>query len=379
MIPVYKPKLRTEEILNELRGVLDSGWVGLGPKVREFEKMLEEYLNVKHVVATNSCTSSLHLALKVLPEKRGARKIITTPITFVSTNHAILYENLEPIFADVDRLTGNIDPESVERLIKIHGSDSIKGMIVVHLGGYPVDLDVFNEISKKYEIPIIEDCAHAFGSTYKGKRIGDSDNICCWSFQAVKNLPVGDGGAISTSNDEINKKLRRLRWLGIDADTVTRSEGGYKWEYMVTDVGFKYHMNDIIATIGTVQIRHIYSDNDRRSEIANFYKTSIRQDLKRKVTLPPYENDRTSSFWFYPIFFEDREIIYSSLTQSGIYPSMHFRSNLRYPMFENCQTDNGCQNAKWYEENVLSLPIHLHLSDEDLEKISSAVNEALSS
>jgi len=379
MIPVYKPKLRTEEILNELKGVLDSGWVGLGPKVREFEKKIEEYLHVNHVIATNSCTSALHLALKVLPEKVGARKIITTPITFVSTNHVILYENLEPVFADVDRMTGNISPESVEKLIQSHGPDSIRGIIVVHLGGYPVDLDLFNQISKKYNIPIIEDCAHAFGSTYKGKRIGNSDNICCWSFQAVKNMPVGDGGAISTNNPDINKKLRKLRWLGIDADTVTRSEGGYKWEYMVTDVGFKYHMNDIIATIGCVQIRHLEEDNNRRAEIANMYKGSIRQDLKRKVWMPDYESDRSSSFWFYPIFFENREEIYNSLTQKGIYPSMHFRSNLRYPMFQNCETEGGCQNAKWYEENVLSLPIHLHLSNKDLEDIVESVNEALSS
>lgn len=199
MIPVYKPKLRTEEILNEMRTTLDSGWVGLGPKVGQFERGIESFLGTKHAIALNSCTSALHLAVKTLPKTSGT-KVITTPITFVSTNHAILYENLIPVFADVEPLTGNMDPNSVEDAIKEHGADSIKGILLVHLGGYPVDLDAFRALSAKYDIPLIEDCAHAFGSRYKGKKIGDSENVCCWSFQAVKNMPVGDGGAITTNS-----------------------------------------------------------------------------------------------------------------------------------------------------------------------------------
>lgn len=375
MIPIYKPKLQTKKILEELEPVLNSGWVGLGPKVREFETKLEKHLNVKHAIALNSCTSALHLALKTITKDKG-NKVITTPITFVSTNHAILYENLIPVFADVEKFTGNLDPNYVEDAIKLYGKDEIKAIIVVHLGGYPVDLDAFNYISNKYDIPIIEDCAHAFGSSYKGKNIGNTNNICCWSFQAVKNMPVGDGGAITTSNDDLDKKIRKLRWLGIDVDTVTRAHGGYKWEYMVTDVGYKYHMNDIIATIGCVQLDVINEDNLQRKQIANFYKENI-FSLKNNVHFPEYDSSRESAFWFYPIFFSEREKVYQHLVDKQIYPSMHFRSNIRYPMFSNALKINECSNAKWYEENVLSLPIHLHLTNEELLFISKSVNEAL--
>lgn len=376
MIPVYKPKLRTEEILESLRTTLDSGWVGLGPKVGEFERKLESFLNTPHAVALNSCTSALHLAVKTLPASKTGRKIITTPITFVSTNHAILYENYEPVFADVEKYTGNLDPRSVEDTIEHFGADNIKAIMLVHLGGYPVDLDAFNAISKKYGIPLIEDCAHAFGSKYKGKAIGDSENVCCWSFQAVKNMPVGDGGAITTKDPDLNKKLRQMRWLGIDVDTVTRAHGGYKWEYMVTDVGYKYHMNDIIATIGSVQLRHIDEDNARRKEIADFYRANI-VSKTGKVCMPNYQDDLESSYWFFPIFFEEREKIYNHLVEKDIYPSMHFRSNLRYPMFSAAAQMAGCKNSKWYEENVLSLPIHLYLTNDDLKKIVDSVMEVL--
>jgi dTDP-4-amino-4,6-dideoxygalactose transaminase len=375
MIPVYKPKLQTEEILNELRPVLNSGWVGLGPKVKEFETLVESFLNTKHVVALNSCTSALHLAIKTLPKTTG-KYVITTPITFVSTNHAILYENLEPVFADVEPRTGNLDHNSVEAAIKQLGPHNVRAILLVHLGGYPVDLDAFNALGRKYNIPIIEDCAHSFGAKYHGKMIGDSDNICCWSFQAVKNMPVGDGGAISTKDSDLDKKLRRLRWLGIDIDTVTRATGGYKWEYNVPEIGYKYHMSDIVATIGCVQMRHIENDNARRQEIASFYKNNIK-NLTSKVWFPSYELTRESSHWFYPVFFKDRDKVYEALTKNEIYPSMHFRSNLKYPMFEKCLKMNNCGNATWYEDHVLSLPIHLYLTEEELTKIVDIVNSAL--
>jgi dTDP-4-amino-4,6-dideoxygalactose transaminase len=290
----------------------------------------------------------------------------------VSTNHAILYENLEPVFADVEPATGNLDPNSVEEAIKQLGPHNVRGILLVHLGGYPVDLDAFNTLGKKYGIPIIEDCAHAFGAKYHGQMIGDSDNICCWSFQAVKNLPVGDGGAISTKDSDLDKKLRRLRWLGIDADTVTRATGGYKWEYNVPEVGYKYHMSDIVATIGCVQMRHILNDNGRRQEIADYYRLNIKRD--NPVWFPPYESNRESSHWFYPVFFKERDKVYEMLTKNEIYPSMHFKSNLKYPMFSKCKMINNCLGATWYENHVLSLPIHLYLTEDDLRLIVAVVN-----
>jgi dTDP-4-amino-4,6-dideoxygalactose transaminase len=370
MIPVFKPKIRTEEILSELKSVLDSGWIGLGPKVKEFEELIKNHLKCDYVVGTNSCTSSIHMALKAINRNNKKKYVISTPMTFVSTNHCILYENQQPIFCDIEPTTGVIDPQSFEEACMKYGND-INAAIIVHIAGYSAEMNEINKIADKYGIKIIEDCAHAFGGRYNQKMIGeDSQNIHCWSFQAVKNMPIGDGGAISTSDPELDKYFRKMRWLGIDADTVTRSTGGYKWEYDVPEVGYKYHLNDILAAIGCVQIKYIDSDNARRKEIANYYKNNIKDGIK-----PDYKENRDSSYHFYPMFFENRDEIYEKLTKNSVFPSMHYRSNTRYQMYKDAITINECRNVSWYEKHVLSLPIHLHLSDEQIQNICNIINE----
>jgi perosamine synthetase len=372
MIQVFKPKLRTEEILPQLKDIFDTGWIGLGPKTKKFEDEISNFLNCGNFIATNSCTSSLHLAIKCL-ELPKKSKILTTPITFVSTNSSILYENFEPIFYDVDPLTGNADVESIEKMIKKH--KDIKAIIVVHVGGYSCDMESINRLSYDYNIKIIEDCAHSFGGKYKGKMIGDTENLCVWSFQAVKNLPVGDGGGISTKNEEIAKKIRRLIWLGIDKTTVERSnldskKQTYNWDYEVVDIGYKYHMNDIMATIGLNQLKYIQEDNKRRSEIAKMYEDRI---INEKCKKPNYSGDRESSYHFYPLFFENRDEVYKELTKNLIYPGMHYKRNDKYKIFRGFDKDN-LGGASSFEETELTLPIHLHLTNEDVERIIKIVN-----
>lgn len=366
MISVYKPKLYTEEVLEELRPVLDSGWVGLGPKVKEFETALQEHIGGNTLFsALNSCTSALHIAIRMLDLPKGS-KVLTTPITFVSTNHVLLYEGLEPVFCDVEPLTGNMDVNYALDAIEKY---DIKAIVLVHNGGYPADMDGFNAIKQKTGIPIVEDCAHAFGSTYNGKKIGQSNNICAWSFQAVKNLCVGDGGALSTNNPKYLKRINTLRWLGIDRDTITRSSGGYNWKYDVVEIGYKYHMCDIIATVGLVQLRHIEEDNARRKEIAEFYYNNL-----KNITLPDYNKERQSAYWFAPIFVENQKEVYQKLVENNIYPSVHFVKNNGYRMYKDFIQINDCKNAEWYQEHVLSLPIHLYLQNEDLQKIVDTIN-----
>jgi len=374
MIQVFKPKIRTSEIIPQLEEIFSTGWIGLGPRTKQFEEKVAEFLNCGNFIATNSCTSSLHLAIHCLnlPKKS---KILTTPITFVSTNNAILYENHTPIFYDVDPTTGNANVESIEKLIKEH--KDIAAIILVHVGGYSCDMDSINAIGKKHNIKIIEDCAHSFGGKYKDKMIGDSDNICVWSFQAVKNLPVGDGGGISTKDDEIASRIRRLIWLGIDKTTVERSNldsknQTYNWDYEVTDVGYKYHMTDIMATIGLVQLDYIEEDNRRRKEIAKRYSEEI---TNTKCKKPNYDLDRESSYHFYPLFFENRDEVYKKLTENKIYPGMHYKRNDKYIIFKDFPKDD-LTGATDFEKTELTLPIHLHLTDEDITNIINVVNNA---
>ena len=250
--------------------------------------------------------------------------------------------------------------------------------MLVHVGGYPCDMDEINKIAKENDIKIIEDCAHSFGATYKGKKIGDSDNICTWSFQAVKNLPVGDGGGISTKDDDIAKRLKRLIWLGADKTTVERSKldstkQSYNWDYEIVELGYKYHTNDIVSTIGINQLKYIDADNKRRKDIADFYKTNLN---KEKCTIPSYKEDRISSHHFFPLFFKDRDSVYKKLTENEIYPGMHYKRNDNYKLFLPYKKlmYNDLPNAELYQRKELTLPIHLHLTDENLEKIINIIN-----
>lgn len=372
MIQVFKPKIRKEETLKQLSEIFDTGWVGLGPKTKEFENKVAKYLNCKNFIATNSCTSSLHLAIKCLDLPKNS-KILTTPITFVSSNHAIFYEGHTPVFYDVEPTTGNADINSIKRMLETQ--EEIKAIMVVHIGGYSCDMEAINFLAKEFDVQVIEDCAHSFGGQYKEKMIGDSENICVWSFQAVKNLPAGDGGGISTKNNKIASRIRKLVWLGIDKTTVERSsldstKQSYNWDYDVLELGYKYHMNDIVATIAINQLKYINEDNKKRLEIASRYRNEIKEKVCK---FPLYDDDRVSSSHFFPLFFKNRDKVYKKLTDNNIYPGMHYKRNDKYKIYSKCDKDN-LKGATKYENTELTLPLHLHLTDDDITKIIKIIN-----
>jgi dTDP-4-amino-4,6-dideoxygalactose transaminase len=367
-IALFRPTLDVDRALERLRVTLESGWLGLGAVTAEFERTVATQLGTRMFCATNSCTAALHLALRVLDLPRGAA-VATTPITFVSTNHVLLYEGLTPVFCDVEPTTGNMSADSVEEALARFG---VRAIVVVHVGGYSADMDRINRAAARHGVPVLEDCAHAFGATYRGRPVGDTDNLCAWSFHAVKNLPMGDGGGVSTNNDEVASRIRRLRWLGIDRDTATRSRGGrYDYEYDVTEVGFKYHMNDIIAAIGVAGLPAVARMNTRRREIASYYLGHIRDAIK-----PSYAADRTSSCHFIPLFFEHRDAMIASLARRGVSAGMHYQRNDLYPMYRGFKKLNGCRGAAWYAARELTLPMHPYMSDEDVERVVTAVNGA---
>jgi len=367
MIQVFQPKMNVDAIMPQMREVLESGWIGLGPKTAQLEKEISEYIGGGYVTCLNSCTSALHLALKATGSVKPS--VISSPITFVSTNHVLRYEKFSPHFCDVEHTTGNLDMVKVEELLKTRQFDLV---MVVHLGGYPADMQRLNWLAKKYEVNVIEDCAHAFGSTYRDGRtkIGNSENLCCFSFHAVKNCPMGDGGAIVTRDKGADRWLKQMRWLGINKDTSTRAKGGYSWEYDVEEIGYKYHMNDITAVIGLEQLKTIEEDNVRRRDIALYYRDHI-----KNATIPQYESIYYSSCHFYPMFFQYRDKVYDALVAAEIFPGMHYKSNHRYKPYSDCPR-TGLAKAKWYEDHQITLPMHLELTNENLEYIVSVVNGA---
>ena len=209
---------------------------------------------------------------------------------------------------------------------------------------------------------------------YNGKMIGDTDNICVWSFQAVKNLPVGDGGAISTNNEELYTRLNKLRWLGINKDTVSRSnlnteKPTYNWDYEVEEVGYKYHLTDIASTMGIIGLETINQNNLRRRTISSYYLDNVKGAI-----LPEYNTDRVSSSHFLPLFFGDRDEVYDLLKNNGVYCGMHYKRNDKYEPFKDFKKVGGLVNAEWYDKHELTLPLHLGLTDEDLETIINVIN-----
>lgn len=363
-ITLFRPMIR-EEAIEAVSEVLRSGWLGLGPKTTSFEEAFANYVGTPYCVGLNSCTSALHLGLRLLDLPPGS-EVITTPLTFVSTNHVILYENCRPIFADVQPDTGNLDINSVSE----HITERTKAIMLVHYGGYPCDLDEFYALTRDRGILIIEDCAHACGATYKGKRIGSHGDIHAFSFHPVKNLPTGDGGALTIRSEEYDARLRRLRWLGISSDTFQRTQSrGYHWAYDVTELGFKYYMNDVQAAIGLAQLRWLEEDNARRAAIAAQYRDQLSN--VPGIQLLKYKNDRTSSFHLFCILAEKRDALVDKLRANQVDVGVHYLRSDKFSMYE----EQDLPNAEYFWRHVISLPMHVALTVDQVNYVTDVIRK----
>jgi len=368
-IHLFRPVI-SENAISAVADVLRSGWTGLGPRVQFFEKMFADYVGAKYCVALNSCTSALHLALHLLNLKEDD-EVISTALSFVSTNHVVLYEGARVVFADVQLDTGNIDPVDVEKKI----TEKTKAIMAVHFGGVPCDLNALHEIAKAYNLVVIEDCAHAAGSQYKKKKIGSISSLNCFSMHSVKNISVGDMGSITTDNKFYYDRLMKLRWLGIDKSTFNRTEtsgstlkpSSYAWLYECNEVGFKYHANDISAAIAIEQLKLLDKENERRQEMVNIYA----QELKDVpgITLLKKPEDRVSSNHIFAIRAQNRDHLMDKLKQNDIHCGVHYRLNTRYPMYPN----TSLPNAEKLESELISLPLHLMLTEEDILRVIGVI------
>jgi dTDP-4-amino-4,6-dideoxygalactose transaminase len=252
-IQVLKPKFHIDECLNAVKECLEKGWTGMGFKTAEFEEAWKIYTGHPYAYFLNSNTAGLHLAVKIMKMRNGWQdgdEIISTPITFVSTNHAVLYENMHVTFADVDEYLC-LKPEDVEKKI----NDKTRAVIFVGYGGRVGQLNKIIEICKKHNLKLILDAAHMSGTKVNGVCPGtwEGVDVAVYSYQAVKNLPTGDSGMICWANDEYDKMTRQIAWLGINKDTYARSnKGTYAWKYDVDYVGYKYNGNAIMAAIAAI-------------------------------------------------------------------------------------------------------------------------------
>jgi dTDP-4-amino-4,6-dideoxygalactose transaminase len=365
-IQLFVPKFRNEEILKEITECLNLGWTGLGYKTLEMENKWKEYTGLPFAHFLNSNTSGLHLAIKILKDANkwnDGDEIITTPLTFVSTNHSIMYENMKPIFADVDEFLC-LDPASVESRI----TKKTKAIIFVGMGGNTGRLNEIIDIAKKYKLKIILDAAHMSGTffNYKGeiRHVGFGVDVSVFSFQSVKNLPTADSGMICFQNEDYDTLVRKLSWLGISKDTYQRTndKGTYKWEYDLVDVGFKYHGNSIMASMGLVGLKYLEQDNSRRREISEVYEKNLSENGIKTIKI--HSDCVKPSRHLFQIVVKERNKFMEMLNTNGIYPGVHYRDNTNYKMYSDFY--GKCANSLIYSDSLISLPLHMNLSNDDI-------------
>jgi len=368
-IQLFVPTFRIEECLEQIRECLEKGWTGLGFKTIEFENEWKKYTGLSYAHFVNSGTSGLHLALNVLKRRLGwndGDEIITTPITFISTNHAILYENLKPVFADIDEYIC-LDPASVEKKI----TNKTRAVLFVGIGGNCGQYEKIRDICRKNNIAFILDAAHMAGTKLNGRHIGHDADVSVFSFHAVKPLPTADSGMVCFSTEEDDTIVRKLTWLGINKDTYARTVdgGAYKWLYDVEYTGFKYHGNSIMAGIALVQLKYLEQDNSFRRQLASWYDDAFRNEKNIQV-VPTLERCESSRHLF-QILVKNRDELILYLNKNGIFPGVHYRDNTEYQMYK--YAGGTCPRARRASESILSLPMHLRLKKEDIEYITKTV------
>lgn len=372
-VEFYKHNLGPLEI-NEVVKVLKSLFLTTGKCVDDFEEKLSSYLGSKHAVGLTSCTAALHLSLLAADVGPGD-EVITTPMSFVATTNAIVMCGGTPVFVDVEPDTGNIDANLIERAI----TKKTKAILPVHLYGQMVDMKKLNSISKKYNIPVIEDAAHALEAERDGIRPGQKSFGACFSFYATKSITSAEGGAFVTNNQSIAKLVKKLRSHGITSELAQRIRTGLK-TYDVDVLGWKYNMDNIQGALLIHQLGRTNKYRDIREQIAKKYRRAFE---KTRIDMPrEYKNSKHArhifAIWVDP---KKRDKILEYINSHGVgavinYPSIHlftyYRKNYRFKagMFPNCES---------IADREISLPLYSKLTDREIKYIIDVVTKAVKS
>jgi perosamine synthetase len=372
--PMFKVHVDSKNAINCLETVLRSGYLNEGEQVKQFKKWLESYLEVDNIVLTNSCTNALTLALKLSNVNPGD-EVISTSMTCLASNTPINNLGAKVVWADIDPYTGCIDPEDVLRKI----SDKTKAVICVNWAGIPCELKRLQKICTRHNIKLIQDAAHAFGAKLDEKSVACYSDFTCFSFQAIKHITTGDGGAIVCKDDSDYKRCNKLKWFGLDREETKDEKGewkGQRWEVDVEEAGYKFHMNNISAALGLSQIEHadfIVSTHKNNAKIYHdFFKTN------KKVSLLNIPSDSEPSFWVYTLLVKDsksRDTIMQKLNKKGVNAGLVHIPNHNYTCFKDSMSK--LENVDFFNDNQISLPCGWWLSDEDINNICLILEQLL--
>ena len=367
-----------EDEIREVVASLESGWLGTGPKVTRFESDFCAYKGADYAIAVNSCTAALHLSLLALNLEPGD-EVITTPLTFCATVNAILHAGGTPVLADIDPVTMNLDPQQIEAKI----TPRTKALIPVHFAGRPCDMDAMCALARQYQLTLIEDCAHAIETEYKGRKAGTFGDFGCFSFYVTKNLTTGEGGMIITPSQDYSDRLKILALHGMSKDAWKRfSDDGYN-HYQVVAAGFKYNMMDIQAAIGIHQLAKVPVYWQRRQEIWQHYNEAF---ARLPITQPvDPEPDTVHGYHLYTILVDEaktgisRDQFLAAMHAENIGTGVHYLSIPEHPFYQEKFGWNlsDYPNAMRIGRQTISLPLSAKLTDRDVEDVINAVEICL--
>ena len=358
--------------------VLRSGWIGTGPRVAEFERQFAEYLGCPHTVALGSGSAALHLALVALGLPPGS-DVITTPLSFVATAHAIIHAGAQPVFADVDPVSMNLSPDEILRQI----TPRTRAILPVHLAGRPCEMDPILEIARAHDLFVIEDAAHAVGACYDRRRVGALGDVGCFSFYATKNMTTVEGGMLCSNHHEVAERARTLALQGMTADAWARfADDGYR-HYDVVGPGYKYNMTDVQAAIGLCQLPKQTQWHQRRRQLWEFYD---REFADLPCSRPAPEAPETvHARHLYTLQIDpgrcgiDRDQFIAALHRRRIGTGVHYRAihTLTYYRKALGLRPEDAPNAHRIGETTVSLPFGVSLTDGDAARVVAAVREVL--
>lgn len=384
-LPFAKPDIGADEI-EAVQEAIASGWLTTGPKTREFERVFAERVGAKHAIAVNSCTAAMHLALEAMGLQRGD-EVITTPYTFAATAEVIRYFDARPVLVDVDPTTLNIRPDLLEGAI----TEKTRAIIPVHIAGYPADLDAIHDVARRHDLVVIEDAAHAFPCSYKGRPIGSHSDFTCFSFYATKTITTGEGGMICTDDDEWADRCRVMALHGISKDAWKRYTAEGSWYYEIVAPGYKYNLTDLASSMGLVQLGKSDAMRDRRHEIAARYNDAFRADaaLQTPATgeAATADGDAPSlhAWHLYMLRLNldqlsiDRAGFVEEMKQRGIGTSVHFIPLHLHPYYRETYgyrpDDFPVAHAEYLRE--ISLPIYSGMTDQEVERVIDAVRDVV--
>lgn len=360
MLPLVKVILPpAEELMPALQSVLYSGQIAEGQQVYQFEERFAGHFHLPNALAMSSGTAALHAALTLAGVQSG-HEVISTPMTAEPTNTSILNCGAKVVWADVDPLSGNIDPTSIRQCI----STRTKAIVVVHYAGYPVRLAEIRAIADEFNIALIEDCAHALGATYDGKAIGTIGDFGIFSLQAIKHMTTVDGGILTIANPQLLNKAKKFRWFGM-------LKGVPRTEVDIEAIGYKYNMNNVNATIGLAQLSHIHGVLDRYIANGKYYDCEI--EAITGVDFARCDSLGTSTYWLYTLLSDHADEIEKALNTAGVMASKLHRPNNLHSVFTSSR--KPLPGLDLFYKRLLHIPCGWWVSDEDRQRIVEVIKK----